>query len=632
MTVNLRSSLNTGLNNGLRQSISGGVNGLGFFRTASLDLQFASKKTLNDRVSSSNLIAFTRASSGTYVNGDGLIKTTPVNLKTNSEEVDTFDKTEVTVTANQFAAPNGTLTADKVDITTANSLHHAVVGESVSDGVSSTTSVYVKGISNVTQVQLRTFITGGRASAVFDLVDVTSEAFGTSNFIFTDSSITPAGDDWYRISLTFTTDGASPGAVFLCFTDGNADPDVDRNGQQFVGTNESMAVWGAQVEKGLVMNDYIPTTSTISGAPRFDHDPATGESLGLLIEEARTNLVTYSDLSSDVSTSDVTNTASTEVNPQGVASCRRLLSDAGFNSDGHRFKKVGGTAGSSNNITVSAFVKKDTHRYVYIGWGGTSNSFTALFDIEPSLTGDRLLGQGGKGTYTNIDAGYENYANGWVRIFASGTTSGTDGFTLGLSPSASPYTITTGSLDGTEAIFVHGAQYEDNVTFPTSYISTEGSTVTRAADVAEITGTNFSSFYNQSEGAVFVEAKASGTSAVVGFDDGTTAERWRVGYAGSNNSSIIVVDGGVVQTNINTSSNSTPYNQFHKLAGAIAANNLSFAHNGILSSDSSVSVPVVNALSLGTSIDVSGHINGHIKRLAYFPTRLLDATLQNITT
>ena len=61
MTVNLRSSLNTGLNNGLRQSISGGVNGLGFFRIASLDLQFASKKTLNDRVSSSNLIAFTRA-------------------------------------------------------------------------------------------------------------------------------------------------------------------------------------------------------------------------------------------------------------------------------------------------------------------------------------------------------------------------------------------------------------------------------------------------------------------------------------------------------------------------------------------------------------------------------------------
>ena len=66
MTGSLRSSLNTGLNNGLRQSISGGVNGLDFFRTASLDLQFASKKTLDDRVSDDNLVTFTRASSATY--------------------------------------------------------------------------------------------------------------------------------------------------------------------------------------------------------------------------------------------------------------------------------------------------------------------------------------------------------------------------------------------------------------------------------------------------------------------------------------------------------------------------------------------------------------------------------------
>ena len=240
-----------------------------------------------------------RASSATYVDdATGLIKTTPVNLKTNSEEVDTFANNQVTFTANQFAAPNGTLTADRVDITTANNVHQVHVGESVSGAVSSTTSVYVKGISNVTQVQLRASIAGGRASAVYDLVNGTSEAIDAGNVIFADSSITPTGNDWYRISLTFTTNGPNAPTVFLCFTDGNADAYDDRHGQQFVGTNESMAVWGAQVEEGLVMNDYIPTGSTISGAARYENGD-------LLLEEARTNLLINSDLESPVSTTDI---------------------------------------------------------------------------------------------------------------------------------------------------------------------------------------------------------------------------------------------------------------------------------------------------------------------------------------
>ena len=256
-----------------------------------------------------------------------------------------------------------------------------------------------------------------------------------------------------------------------------------------VGSNNPVTFTRASSATYVGADGLITTAAT--DEPRFDHDPATGESLGLLIEENRTNLVTHSDLSSDASPAGATITASTEVNPQGAASCRRLLSVAGANSSDHRIKRIGNTSAPSNNITVSVFVKKDTHRYVLIGCGGTTHSFTALFDIEPSLTGDRLLGQSGKGTYTNINAGYENYANGWVRIFASGTTTGGDGFTIGLSPNASTYVINTWTADGTEAVFLHGAQYENNVTYPTSYIPTSGSTVTRAADIAKIDGADF---------------------------------------------------------------------------------------------------------------------------------------------
>jgi hypothetical protein len=59
---------------------------------------------------------------------------------------------------------------------------------------------------------------------------------------------------------------------------------------QYTGDGTSgIYLWGAQLEQSTTVGEYIPTTSTINSAPRFDHDPTTGESLGLLVEESRTN-------------------------------------------------------------------------------------------------------------------------------------------------------------------------------------------------------------------------------------------------------------------------------------------------------------------------------------------------------
>ena len=70
--------------------------------------------------------------------------------------------------------------------------------------------------------------------------------------------------------------------------------------------------------------------------------------------------------------------------------------------------------------------------------------FTALFDIEPGLTSDRLLGQGIKGNAsnnTNISAGYQDYPNNWVRIWATGTTTGSNGFSLQLAENATAFSL-----------------------------------------------------------------------------------------------------------------------------------------------------------------------------------------------
>lgn len=98
-----------------------------------LDLQFASKKSLTDQISGLPLIDFTRGGNGvgTYVGSDGLIKNSVVNLLLRSEEFDnaSWAKTRVQPfgsgsVANAIAAPDGTLTADKlVEDTTASNNH-----------------------------------------------------------------------------------------------------------------------------------------------------------------------------------------------------------------------------------------------------------------------------------------------------------------------------------------------------------------------------------------------------------------------------------------------------------------------------------------------------------------------------
>jgi hypothetical protein len=87
------------------------------------------------------------------------------------------------------------------------------------------------------------------------------------------------------------------------------------------------------------------------------------------------------------------------------------------------------------------------------------------------------------------------------------------------------FTPTAGTLTLTVSGTVSNAQLEIG-SFRSSYIPTEGSAVTRAADVASISGTNFSSWYRQDEGTVFYDttifSAPDGLKAeIVSVSDGT---------------------------------------------------------------------------------------------------------------
>jgi len=566
-----------------------------------LDLNFSSNESLVDSVTGKTLVDHTRQSSATYVDGDGVIRTAVTNLFLQSEDFSTTwtKPISVTITVNQTTAPDGSLTADLIEGTGNNNFVNQPI--SLVSGTTYTISAYIK--------------SAGLSKDTFRL-------FGDS-IQFSDNFT--ATSSWQRFEFTFTATATGT-----------------RNG--FVTRDSSdnplgIYIWGAQLEQSSTVGQYVKTTTAINSAPRFDHDPTTGESLGLLVEESRTNLLTYSeDLSGYTKNSITTPLDSSVINPTGSTGSYKILADSGLSGGDPGGIRINQSASSANSIVVSAFVKKSTYRYVYIGFGGLGNSFAALFDIEPGLTSNRLLGQGGNGTYTNIDAGYQNFSNDWIRIWAVGTTSGTNGPTVGMSPDSTTFAITNWTAAGTEEIYAWGLQYEDNVSFPTSYIPTEGSTVTRAADVASITGTNFSSWYNDSEGTVFSDFVVNGDNGsnqfIYDIAEGSAIAEEIFAFKGTStdDTTHTVRSNSNIEANI-ASDNQSNFNAQIKSAFAVSATSTIAAVNRSLGTlAESVTMPTVDNLRIGQRSNSTFQGNFSLSRFTYWPTRLSNDTLQTITT
>ncbi len=354
--------------------------------------------------------------------------------------------------------------------------------------------------------------------------------------------------------------------------------------------------------------------SATTDAPRFDHDPVTLQSLGLLIEDSSTNQFTHSDFGDNIwAPINITKKSTNNPAPDGSNTAVLIGDAAGPSASSYLTESLNLVGGGIQTFTSYA-KGTTTGQSVFIDYydGGTNRARAAIslddgtVSYHVAATGDAVI--------TSTDAG-----NGWWHCQLTLTPAGINSYKWRIGNYASG------------DIYIWGAQLEA-AAFPSSYIPTAGSAVTRAADVVSIEGTNFSSWYNQGEGTVFVEAEAPGNSVISGFESGLSTERWRVGYGNNNNSAMTVIDGGVTQTSRHSPNNSTPFDQFHKLAGAIAVNNLSFAYNGTVTLDSTLSVPVVNYLNLGKSLGSGGYLNGHITRLAYFPTRKTDEDLIELTT
>ena len=194
------------------------------------------------------------------------------------------------------------------------------------------------------------------------------------------------------------------------------------------------------------------------------------------------------------------------------------------------------------------------------------------------------------------------------------------------------FTPTVGALTLTVTGTVQYAQLEVGA-FVTSFIPTAGTAVARNADSAVMTGTNFSSWYNATEGALkldFISSNKITSLRTAAFSDGTTANLMEMAIVSGAGLGpyLFVTDNSVIQVSANGGVTFTA-NTNYSWAMAYKLNSFAWSRlaNTIVA-DNVGTVPVVNRFVIGADAVGSAILCGHIKKIQYWPQRLINAEVQ----
>lgn len=577
-----------------------------------LNLDFSNTKTLDPRIN------FRRGTPGTYYDGKTHAKAEE-NLISFSEDFSQWGKAANLLDPSlvQDASPVGT-DAYKLICGSTNASHayaHMLLSK---ENYLTSYSIYIKadgfnyawiGFCYDNSTQYQSFVVDLTSGQILD-----QYTRNRGNLIGV--NVVSSGNDWYRIE--FISDGHV--ANYLAIG-GVGDPSTDFNSDGrpfFQGDGTSgILVWGAQVEDRGSVTAYTPTNGTpitkyqpqlmfaSPDQPRFDHDALTGESKGLLIEESRTNLIEYSDLSASTASTGVTINRNTMIAPAGLIDAFKVSAAAALSVEKYNLTTQGKT------YTMSIYAKT-AERSSFKFLSNVSGSWqSVIFDLDAIS----FSKESGFSDASIIDVG-----NGWRRCSAT--------FTDSVSQSKVYRFIEFTGGSSTDGMYFWGAQLEEG-SFPTSYIKTTGASATRSADNASITGENFSSWYRQDEGSIYCEAaKRNVPSTVVPVSvDGGTSDYIFLNLRSTE--SFEIKKNNVYQVS-SLGFSGVAAETYHKIMGAYKKDSAAVSINGLSAlNDSACEIPTVNRLTIGSTSGVTQ--NAHIKKIAYYPQRLTNEQLQNLT-
>lgn len=467
----------------------------------SITLDFAETKKLDPR------LVFSRSVSASYVGSDGLITTASVNTprfnhkpivitnkikkseEFNDNTVWATDNFGLTVTANTVASPNGGVTADTLTEANTNTIHNRYQNVGLlSTSTRYTFSVYIKP-NTVTRVRLGLGYAGlgGGGFAIFNLSTgsvISTTASGADPGTNLSSRIVPLTNGWYRCS--FTVQPSRGDLVYYASITliNSLNADVYQGN-----TANNLYAWGSQLETGSTASDYVANITT------SEKSETKVESVGLLIEDATTNLVDYSEFtagswlggnnttSGDGGYAAVYTPNTTEtLDPKGTNTAAKVY------QDGTGWQRILKGVATPNGVswahTWSIFVKRGNSDICVIEHTGLWTKGGRVkwnFATETFTTS----APGNFGNYT-----FEKYPNGWYRIsatFVPGSTSGAAWVFPGddiYGASVGAYTYVWGyqlePIDSGTVISTDAAKIALGA--PTSYIYCNGAATTRFAD------------------------------------------------------------------------------------------------------------------------------------------------------
>ena len=375
-----------------------------------------------------------------------------------------------------------------------------------------------------------------------------------------------------------------------------------------------------------------------AGKPCFAYDPITGESLGLQIFESRTNLLTYSEQFDNAAwgKSHITLSANAATAPDGTNTAELITQDT-VTWDHCVWEAISFTSGTV--YTGSVYFKAGSAVKAAI-WLQSS-----AFGMNKGIVVDLSTGAFAANVTAPDSYSITPLRNGWFRVSVTATASSTTSASLviGIANSSNQISYTG---DGTSGIYVWGAQLEAG-SFPTPYIPTTSSTTTRAADQVSISGTNFSSWYNQGEGTFLSNFRSFGSTSRTNDASVFCVSNQTSNFApaisivvnnqGMNRIAAEVYDSlGVGQlSGVYGSVNSYTFGTNASIAFSYQNNNARLSHNGSFAgiNDTSVFIPnTLDRLHIGNYYALGNRVlNGYIKKLSYYPKRLSPTELIGLT-
>ena len=544
---------------------------------STLNLDFTTMSALDSR------LTFSRTSNATYINSAGYVAWNNSNLFYNTAWTSTSlptGWTEGAATGTFTYNGNGTITMTVGTLQRAY-LQPAYPYTPTQTGVPFTISCTVTAVSGSPT-----------------LGDVITTNAGTDTFTVNGVTKTSA-------QILFAND------VITCTSTATGTAAVPRIGMGVPGTvsNKSITVKNPQANLGLTAQDYTPNTLTDTAyyAPRFDYEPTTLASKGLLIEGAATNLLNFSEsfattggTNNNWANTNLTRTSTNNTSPRNDATALRLTASA---ANGTIISSA--AIGTSAERTLSVWLRRVT---------GTGN-------IQYTLDNGS--------TYTT-----QAITAVWVRYtFATTTAAQRVGFRV---------------VTSADAIEIWGVQLEDG-TAASSYIPTVASQLTRSADLALMTSTNFSSWYTGgTTGTFFVDwhGGVRGISSTVRTVISTSDQTTKHLHLQQASAAGALRVGDKTPTYVTTSNSLTSgartkgaFSFAYPGTGLTSTVNVSL-NGGTVATSSAIAFSVAptwlvlgGVSSTGTSLtDADTVLNGSIRQIKYYPTALTSAQLIAMTT